>query len=52
MAGTTLAGTDLISRAEARAEIGTLVAEQVAAFATQRQSMAALRATAKSFVDQ
>ena len=52
MAGTTPAPvSDFISRAEARAEIGTLVAEQVAAFEAQRQSMATLEAQAKSFID-
>ena len=52
MAGTTPASAgDFISRAEARAEIGTLVADQLAAFEAQRQSMAALEAQAKSFID-
>ena len=52
MAGTTPAPvSDFISRAEARAEIGTLVAEQVAAFEAQRQSMAALEEKAKSFIE-
>ena len=52
MAGTTPASAgDFISRAEARAEIGTLVADQLAAFEAQRQSMAALEDKAKSLIE-
>ena len=47
----TLPAGDFITRAEARAEIGTLVSDQLAAFEAQRQSMAALRADAKSLID-
>ena len=52
MAGTTPAPvSDVISRAEACAEIGTLVAEHVAAFEAQRQSMAAVEQKAESLID-
>ena len=42
---------DFITRAEARAEIGTLVSDQLAAFESQRQSMADLEPRATSLID-